>query len=102
MVSLSILLIVALPGGTFNCDSHMHSFIVILPDSTFVCYTSWQFVWLIYSLAFLSILILPRSPIEYNILWQLLIVELADSPLDFDTSAKVKIIARECSPEEPQ
>ena len=29
------------------------------------------------------------------------IVVLADSPFNFDTSAKVKIIARECSSAEP-
>ena len=31
----------------------------------------------------------------------ILIVVLADSPFNFDTSAKVKIIARECSSAEP-
>ena len=31
----------------------------------------------------------------------ILIVVLADNPFNFDTSAKVKIIARECSSAEP-
>ena len=44
---------VALPGSTFYCDTPLQSFLIallsdslilILPDSTFVCYTRWQFV----------------------------------------------------------
>ena len=50
-------------------------------------------------------MVLPGIPFNFDIpsqsfrvLHSLLIVVLADSPFDFDTSAKVKIIAKECSP----
>ena len=68
---------------------------------------------LLYSLAVLLLVILPCNLFDCGTSWHsfqysqsfrvkhsLLIVVLADSPFDIDTSAKVKIniIARECSP----
>ena len=48
VVSLAILLIVALPDITFDCDSRMHSsfrcstFLGILPGNLLDCGTSWH------------------------------------------------------------
>ena len=83
------------PGSTFDCGSRIHSFLllyylavlllVILPGSLFDCGTSWN------SFQF----DIPSQ--SFRVQQSLLIVVLADSPFDFDTSAKVKIIAKECS-----